>query len=760
MVGRISHFDQAKNIGFLNPLKYSSLQWDEYCKGKTYDSKGQFKGYVGGLDHAELPFHGSQRLSAASDIKMKNLVTFDCEFDKESGQYKVFNVIELAQENDTDLLQKYAKCTDAEVRIYCLYRKIQLESPDTVYETLVMHRGAVIANYRFFQKLIPPEFYFLKEAVWLRDLLPFKRRFEICFKMIEDSGDTRLFNEFAAIILSNWIVVPDTLWTPNKKLEPFLAFLRSQFTNISPYNTRKLLIKNILAQGPVCLQSYELIGGLSTIDQIELYWNNEYRHFFHWDSMSIEFKTGVIKKCIVTAQYPKDITELIDDELIKLFHTEEQLSWYWSTLSDPFVKWEIFSFETKVELIRKCLECRKFTNQVRLFLSSDIFNSLSTKDKAGFYWTSAQHLFVHWNEMSLRVKTEIIRRCLREQKFKNLLPNFISTDICAPLDDTEQLMLCSFVFPSGLMQVWHSIRDEVKLLFIYKSIFQNKLYTAIKCEDNEHPIVRYVYKIWMSHEKDKHQTFQDAHSILQEYIVKNAWNANFDTSLFGLFFPPCFLMENTNVLFCEGRIWHHDGKQEIFCPRTRTACNVSTLQNPAGSRVYPLPELPSDQWRIGELLLKRNIVPSLPGLNNPVEYAAKVSGWINRLLEIRERLRCSVCGEFMVPNMKYAKHFAAYNMTIASCSKGEGHDKNIYLNHCWACTQIIDSRENVIQVEKYFLCNQCGSGPQKSATYRQGDICPRDGHRPMKQNPNNPREFSCEQCGHSIYVPPAGYLTG
>ncbi len=162
-------------------------------------------------------------------------------------------------------------------------------------------------------------------------------------------------------------------------------------------------------------------------------------------------------------------------------------------------------------------------------------------------------------------------------------------------------------------------------------------------------------------------------------------------------------------------------------------------------------------WSLLELIEATGVVPDLPELQKPDEYVSKLSGWVNRLNEIRERLRCSVCKQMMIPNYKYAKNLARYNMTVASCQSGEGHDQNIYLNHCWACREIIDSRESRIQVEKRYICIHCGSGPQKSDTYTQGDICPKCGARGMT---GEGRSRLCSACNHSIRLPAAHHLTG
>jgi ribosomal protein S27AE len=159
------------------------------------------------------------------------------------------------------------------------------------------------------------------------------------------------------------------------------------------------------------------------------------------------------------------------------------------------------------------------------------------------------------------------------------------------------------------------------------------------------------------------------------------------------------------------------------------------------------------------LLAAVNLTPYVTPLDlgDPTEYVPRLCGWINRLNEIRERLRCSACGSLMKPNYKYAKNLARYNATVVSCDGGPAHDGDVYLNHCWACRTIIDSRDCRIRIDGYYLCLKCGSGPQHSKTFRQGDLCPKcggtsmDGHR---------RNWTCRRCYHTIRLPSEFRMTG
>ena len=137
-------------------------------------------------------------------------------------------------------------------------------------------------------------------------------------------------------------------------------------------------------------------------------------------------------------------------------------------------------------------------------------------------------------------------------------------------------------------------------------------------------------------------------------------------------------------------------------------------------------------------------------------------GYVNRLMEIRDRLYCRLCRQTMTPNTRYAKNLAAYHVTVAGCpNRAPGHDLDVYLSHCWGCESIIDSRTGPIRVEQLYLCLQCGSGPQRSDSFTQGDICPKCGNdERMVSGKRGGRCVMCHKCGHEIRLPPARRLTG
>ena len=215
-----------------------------------------------------------------------------------------------------------------------------------------------------------------------------------------------------------------------------------------------------------------------------------------------------------------------------------------------------------------------------------------------------------------------------------------------------------------------------------------------------------------------------------------------------------------------------------------------------GAHIQPLRELSWQNWSLHELLATARITPDLSELRSPEEYVNLLTGWVNRLVDIREHLKCRHCNGIMRPHYGYARHLAAYRVTILSCpAEGPYHDRDVYLNHCWACASIIDSRDSRFRAGKLYICEACGSGPRPpkqldsegndetydrtrrleklryevgssseeltAETYAQGDICPKCGAQGMVFRAVRIYIYrKCWQCNHQLDIPASGKRTG
>lgn len=291
-------------------------------------------------------------------------------------------------------------------------------------------------------------------------------------------------------------------------------------------------------------------------------------------------------------------------------------------------------------------------------------------------------------------------------------------------------------------------------------------------------MIRCVLKIlWAKeHPNRSDEVFQKVHELLTNYVIQYAKNSTEPINLDPLL-PYCKPTE-VKVKYCEGKLWEREeiqttGEAKIvtsaYCLRARNNCNLFEPNRSSnsnfglyGARLSGECSQDWENWSLLELFKAVDIVPSMPDLRKPEDYLPKLSGWINRINEIRSRLKCSVCEDIMPHNIEYSKFSTRFMVTVFSCKHGEGHDHNIYLNECWGCSEIIDSRESRYQSPKnnYYICIHCGSGTQHSNTYTQGDICSKCGTIGMEVSPYNKRYRKCHSCNHSIKLPEERKITG
>ncbi|MFW5795239.1 MAG: hypothetical protein ACOCV1_07115 [Bacillota bacterium] len=219
--------------------------------------------------------------------------------------------------------------------------------------------------------------------------------------------------------------------------------------------------------------------------------------------------------------------------------------------------------------------------------------------------------------------------------------------------------------------------------------------------------------------------------------------------------PNCYF---NSLTYCEGRKF---GENNDYWCRNDPCHRTDLLKNLNINKKY-------QNWSLFEIFNYYSIsidfinIYELKGIRNLEDYITKIGGALNRLIELRDKLECEKCGKILNFNWEYAKNKAAYRLTVVYCNNDDcdKYKDGIYINHCWACGKIIDSREGSIKIEDRYLCVHCGSGPQKSYNYTQGSICPKCGSKNMHKDEY--RNFTCRDCNHKITTPSpkSGRITG
>ncbi|WP_282155900.1 cold shock domain-containing protein [Cytobacillus gottheilii] len=320
-----------------------------------------------------------------------------------------------------------------------------------------------------------------------------------------------------------------------------------------------------------------------------------------------------------------------------------------------------------------------------------------------------------------------------------------------------------------LEQRWSKLSNTAKVMAVYKSAKENdkKLSIINKLKDHsENNLLVRAFILILSTKDYKEgyrekgiNPFQRAHEMIQDYFINSI---EYPKTQLAIILPNC---NHNETYFCEGRIWFESsmqadkkktdmfGNEIAFCPRKAGSCVVGDF----GARLYSNIKKEWRYWTLYELIEDCGLEPNLPELQKNDVYVMKLNGWINRLLEIKERMKCSYCKETMVTDMRYAKNLAVYNSTVARCRYNH---ETVYLTHCWACHNIIDSRESKHKVNGFHICINCGSGPKNNVqdSYRQGDFCPRCYSPNMERVGYKIKE--CKVCYHKIKLPLDKYLTG
>lgn len=311
---------------------------------------------------------------------------------------------------------------------------------------------------------------------------------------------------------------------------------------------------------------------------------------------------------------------------------------------------------------------------------------------------------------------------------------------------------------------WNWMKIQAKVLYLYKLARENKVLPPYYIASERHQLIQILYKMMLSMtQKEKNTIFEEFNQWFHEIVIDRYGNDK-RIDLWPIL-PYCAYIDK-KVYYCEGNPWYRDRgnkinynleAKHIYCPKLKKVCNHKNIQNNGFSRVYPRLELPWEEWSIIEFMECYSIKATPLHIRDPRKYFTKIGGWTNRIGELFEKAKCRECGSTLKANLNYSKYSLAYSVTIFNCpNDGKKHDKDIYINHCWGCEKIIDSRESKIKLDDMYLCIHCGSGPRESKDYSPGQICPNCGEIDMKSievtNSCEPRKFICKNCNHSIEV--------
>lgn len=275
--------------------------------------------------------------------------------------------------------------------------------------------------------------------------------------------------------------------------------------------------------------------------------------------------------------------------------------------------------------------------------------------------------------------------------------------------------------------------------------------------------------------------FLKAHDMLMAYIT-DCFNQGLDmTPELSVLLEHCRSNSCSENVLCDGRSWVSQNR--VYCPRRGYPCEYYTDMDLTKTifRTARREGCPTDYKDFSFmdflLSLNRERIPDLTriGIRKREEYPFRISAYVNSLIRLRPHMKCSQCGELFHPRFQYAKLLTArLPITVFNCSKlgqeGE-HDYDVYLNFCYRCHEIIDSREcccreklsasgefeGVIPVQEnmpgprseygQYLCMHCGGSAHVNP--EKNPVCPKCGcNEPMHVSRTRKGGIICGQCGY------------
>ena len=194
-----------------------------------------------------------------------------------------------------------------------------------------------------------------------------------------------------------------------------------------------------------------------------------------------------------------------------------------------------------------------------------------------------------------------------------------------------------------------------------------------------------------------------------------------------------------NSIYCDARVFKD--KSAIYCPDglnrdcSRTKCCYKGNRIDTSRFLYYSKEYLIYQYQsLSDFLRNLQFIPDLSEIQinkeKYTEYPFKITAYVNRLVDMRSHMYCR-CGKHLVTSFLYSiKPTARVSATRVYCpdfiTDPNNHDTNIYLNYCWNCNEVIDSRECKNNFKGYYLCMFCGAAGKKDspAYIEPGSICP------------------------------------
>ena len=507
-----------------------------------------------------------------------------------------------------------------------------------------------------------------------------------------------------------------------------------------------------------------------------------------------KFSNEEIISCVDTILYFKEPNEIV--EVLSKFFDSEKIRTILKNCAEShipnskklanyiFISDEIFPTEMIVKLFPKADESNQFIafeKYLDKFSNEEIIYCVKEFLKVN------EFLFdVYTNEKISALKLESIKKLVPIIKLKR--PNDWSTIPTECINDkTNTLEWAEYLLEEIETFRQVNVNNDCLILLMYAAAQKNKISAELVSiiEEklrNERALlvmtVYYYFRAGYEHNDDYLDKADDNVSKIFQAISKQPSRLE---ELFQKFeelnaniFKPCnkpysvrhFGDKEIKCFFCESVTSPKNDYD--YCPRTGYLASSQ-----CGTKHHPNLNLHFKDWSLVELAayFKLNLDAKYLEKNteeSSEEYFSRLGGEFNRLYELRDRLKCRGCGEYMRSNKYYAKwkentrvrdllkdihynkinHFAIFNSTMFSCQNPNcSSPDEAYISYCWHCQEIIDSREGTAQINGWYLCPHCGAG------YYDDRKCEKCGNttsfKPLREN-GKLAHYVCQHCDSKV----------
>lgn len=566
------------------------------------------------------------------------------------------------------------------------------------------------------------------------------------------------------------------------------SFFPELFRNESTYrdSVRKRYCKELFSKScESCKFSISILKAL-------VEWNFEKSHLFPHHTILWELENTIFEKINWEDESYEDIANLVlklkreNFSVQKILLNKPELIVKSVKVCEQLSPADLTQIDLK-SLLKSEKELNFFLTHVSSYCKTYFIERVPVKELLQILWLHEDLIPMIKDELMQELVAEIDWKNIEESYMKQYEPllSYIEADVhqTTAVKIAESMRKQDAAFS---VEWWKIFTDSVKIrIIIYSTNFLLErqkwflsLQTIYPYEEGQQnklimAVLKYFVNSYIPNETDgkRQSNFLTAHEFLMNYI-NECFTQNLNvTNGLNTLLDKCHQGYNPYIkYFCDARI--NRANNNIFCPEGKARpANRRKKQGRQPCAYYKDINLTKTKYKTTkdykdqyfmDLILNVGFIPDLSSIyiSEVMEYPFRISAYVNRLIDIRMHTKCSKCNKPFFPQFEYAKSRTAklavntYHCPEVSLEEvhkevqSPVHDSHIYLNFCYHCEKVIDSRECKIKDGgKYsqWLCMRCG-GTQR---IEPGTKCPFCGNTDKNLLENSGvHNIICKKCNY------------